>query len=107
LGRLCCICVCWTNKNVGNNYGRLPSLRATKTIKAPLIWLHLSFFMGGRVRHLDLGSTHGWGPGRAKSEPGIERTITNNMKWDGRSTGSTDGFVSVHKDDHNYEGPND
>jgi hypothetical protein len=55
----------------------------------------------------ELGSTRGWGPGRTRSNSRIGRTITNNMKGDGRGAGSTKGFVDPHHIENNYEGPND
>jgi hypothetical protein len=50
----------------------------------------------------ELGSTRGWGPSRTKSDPRIGRINTNDMKKDGRSAGSLEGFVNVHRVDHNY-----
>jgi hypothetical protein len=45
----------------------------------------------------EFGSTQGWGPGRTRIDPRIERTITNDMKGDGRSAGSTEGFSDAHR----------
>jgi hypothetical protein len=55
----------------------------------------------------DRDSTQGWGHIRTRRDPIFEGTNTNDMKGDGRSARSIEGFVDVHRVDHNYEGPND